>query len=188
MSAEPTVQGAALSAGPTAQGAAIPAPHPVGTVLEPWDLERGSHLDVLVFHDGFVSVTDEASCSHFAPNCATFSRARERPIPGVVNPPRPLRTEQFPRGLPGVKSRDAQRVENDTLTAELSAMRALQLHRAGKGFSLEHPARSLAFFLPSWLELISEPGVMVTRGHACMFDPCCRRKLQALVHSSRGRT
>jgi hypothetical protein len=43
---------------------------------------------------------EEAKLRHMAPNCATFSRAREIPIKGVANPPRPLRNEEFPGGIP----------------------------------------------------------------------------------------
>ena len=37
-----------------------------------------------------------------APPCGTASRARERPIPGVANPPAPLRSTDWPDGLPGL--------------------------------------------------------------------------------------
>jgi hypothetical protein len=43
---------------------------------------------------------EEAKLRHMSPNCATFSRAREIPIKGVANPPRPLRNEEFPGGIP----------------------------------------------------------------------------------------
>ena len=37
-----------------------------------------------------------------APPCGTASRAREKPIPGVANAPAPLRSTQWPDGLPGL--------------------------------------------------------------------------------------
>ena len=37
-----------------------------------------------------------------APPCGTASRAREKPIPGVKDPPIPLRSQLWPDGLPGL--------------------------------------------------------------------------------------
>ena len=53
--------------------------------------------------------TMNADLAHFAPNCATFSRAREIPIPGVKNPPKPLRSSEHPRGIPKEVSRLSKR-------------------------------------------------------------------------------
>ena len=47
-----------------------------------------------------VSSSQKRTLTHFAPNCVTFSRARGTPIPGVANPPRPLRDEKHPEGIP----------------------------------------------------------------------------------------
>ena len=41
-----------------------------------------------------------------APPCGTASRARERPIPGVPNPPAPLRSSEFPDGVGGLAGAD----------------------------------------------------------------------------------
>ena len=49
-------------------------------VFPPWDLLRGRD----VFRDSFLlrEELDSALVQHWAPNCGTFSRARERPIRG----------------------------------------------------------------------------------------------------------
>ena len=89
--------------------------------------------------------------SHFAPNCATFSRAREIPIKGVVSPPKPIRSESFPKGIPEelskMSKKSRKRIDLDTQMADLSALKALEAHSLGRGFTLEHPGNSLA--LPS---------------------------------------
>ena len=48
---------------------------------------------------------------HFAPVCGTASRAREIPRPGVHNLPRPLRSLEFPLGLPSLSADELKRVE-----------------------------------------------------------------------------
>ena len=67
----------------------------------------------------------ESELKHFAPNCVTFSRAREIPIKGVANPPKPLRSELFPEGIPSElenhNPRSQKRLADDTAMANLSA-------------------------------------------------------------------
>ena len=57
------------------------APEPVLVILEPWDLLRG--LCMFKMRDRLDGETSLANLSHYTPNCATFSRAREISIPGV---------------------------------------------------------------------------------------------------------
>lgn len=133
---------------------------------------------------------EEASLSHLAPNCATFSRAREIPIKGVANPPRPLRSSSFPLGIPHevkLLSKKARvRLDNDSFMARDSGRRALALHRQGRKFSLEHPLRSIAMDLDEWIALKNEPGVYLSEYHTCMFEGSRRKKAQALIHNVEG--
>ena len=46
--------------------------------------------------------------AHFAPSCGTASKARERKVPGIPNPPRPLRSESYPDGLAGLTEQEHQ--------------------------------------------------------------------------------
>ena len=50
-------------------------------------------------------------------------------------------------------------------------------------FTLEHPEGSIARHLKSWKALENFPGVKASRYHACMFNPCRRRKRQILIHN-----
>ena len=76
---------------------------PKGRVSEPWDILRGK----CVFKHRAALDADlkRADLEHFAPNCATFSRAREIPIPNVSNVPKPLRDESNPTGIPSEVAR-----------------------------------------------------------------------------------
>ena len=154
-------------------------------VFPPWDILRGR--DVFVHTDDLAFETDVADLSHWAPNCATFSRAREIPIIGVRNPPLPLRSEEFPAGIPTELARMSKRarlrLEKDTEMAEKAAEVCLIRHQANKAFSLEHPGRSIALELPSWKRLRKLPGVYSSFYHTCMFPGSSRRKHQVLIHN-----
>ena len=154
-------------------------------VFPPWDLLRGRD----VFRDSFLlrEELDSALVQHWAPNCGTFSRARERPIPGVANAPVPLRSDKYPKGIPSVL-RDLppakrRKVELDTSMAEMAAIECLSAHKSGRYFSLENPKNSIARCLESWEELEKAEGVFSTEYHACMFRECRRRKSQILIHN-----
>ena len=155
-------------------------------VLEPWDLLRGKD----VFRDSveFEASVCEARLSHFAPNCATFSQARELPIQGVKCPPRPLRNESFPEGVPWeltkLSRKSRSRVEVDTRLAVLSAEHCIRIHSRGDFFSLEAPGRSIALHLDAWKRLMDLPGVFVVYYHNCMFRGSRRRKYQILIVNS----
>ena len=70
--------------------------------------------------------------------------------------------------------------------ADMSAKRCLEAASQGKTFTLEHPEGSIARSLDSWKTLEAYPGVIVSRYHACMFNPCRRRKRQVLIHNVPG--
>ena len=124
---------------------------------------------------------------HWAPNCSTFSRARERPIPGVLNPPIPLRSDSEPKGIRSVVDKlppsKRRKITLDTEMADLAANDCMTAHRSGRKFSLEHPKNSIARKLESWQELEGLEGVEKTEYHACMFPGCSRRKSQVLIHN-----
>ena len=130
-------------------------------------------LDVFRDEEFLHAQCEFATAQHWAPNCATFSRALEIPIPGVRFPPQPKRSDEFPEGLPKMLSHEIHgpRILNDTKMAHLAAKMSLSAHRAGKLFSLEHTGNSIALKLSSWIELMNQPGVIVDYYHGCMFEP-----------------
>ena len=154
-------------------------------VFPPWDLLRGR--DVFKDSHDLELEVSLSSLSHWAPNCATFSRAREIPIPGVKSPPIPVRSSEFPKGIPDelkkMSKRARLRLEKDTEMADGAAMTCLQRHKGGGSFSLEHPGRSIALDLDSWKDLKNQEGVFSTPYHTCMFEGSSRRKSQILIHN-----
>lgn len=127
--------------------------------------------------------------AHFAPNCATFSRARDIPIAGASNAPRPIRSADHPRGIPGeiarMTKKQKTRLDSDTAMADLAAEKCFNALESGRYFGLEHPEGSLARELDSWKKLSSDPRVIVVRYTTCMFEGSERRKRQILITNLR---
>ena len=55
-------------------------------VEDPWDLKRGAQYNVFTNRRDLNMRVKRSKVGHFAPNCVTFTRAREIPIPGVLRP------------------------------------------------------------------------------------------------------
>jgi hypothetical protein len=111
--------------------------------------------------------TNRVKYVHLGPPCGTASRARERPIPehlrklGVPEP-KPLRSSQFPLGVPGLKDTDLVKVTCANKLYEFCAAFITLIHSLGILWSLENPFRSW-FWSISFVEaLISLPGVWDT--------------------------
>eukprot|EP00972_Heterocapsa_arctica_P038792 5716720-Heterocapsa_arctica.AAC.1 len=64
-------------------------------------------------------------------DCSTLSRARERPIPGCANPPRPLRDAANLYGLPILTPRESQRVQDANKLVDMCGQISEEAHRAG---------------------------------------------------------
>ena len=150
-------------------------------MAEPWDFKRGPHLNVIEKTAEVRKASNKSAVSVWAPNCATFTEARSIPIPGVKHPPKPLRSKSRPRGLPNLPPKSRQRVEDDTCMADIAATQSIEAVQDDRLFVLEHPSRSLALQLDSWLRLQSMAGVFVLVYSACAFPPCKRNKLQMLI-------
>ena len=122
---------------------------------EPWDLLRGR--DVFTHKAVLNLELDATLIKHWAPNCSTFSRAREKPIPGVKFSPKPLRNDRFPNGIPEALEKlpaaKRRKVNLDTEMAELAAKDCIKSHLSHRYFSLEHPRNSIARRLESWERL-----------------------------------
>jgi len=153
------------------------------SVLAPWDILRGR--DVFLESSELSLEISIALLTHFAPNCATFSRAREIPIRNVANPPKPLRSEVHPEGIPEelqkLSKKALKRLNDDTSMANLSADYCCDIHLQGRKFTLEHPGRSIALNLSKWKKLQNLPGVRTIFYNTCMFNGSRRKKFQVLI-------
>ena len=91
---------------------------------------------------------------HFAPPCGTASRARERPLKKMPNvplkPPRPLRSDDHPDGLPDLTPEEVKRVTTANQLYAFVANVVRLLDKRGIYWTIENPANSL-FWKTSWL-------------------------------------
>ena len=89
-------------------------------------------------------------------DCSTKSRCRQIPskIPGKNLPP-PLRSDEYPMGLPGLQGSDKERVATDNTAAEF-ILAELRLHADRGGASIrENPQNSLHWSTPTEVNMMS---------------------------------
>ena len=122
-----------------------------------------------------------------APPCETASRARDKPIPfrlrrlGVPQPP-PLRSAQWPSGLPGLSGRNLQRVRLANLCYDTAAYVFQLAHSKGVIVFIENPTGSYMWLVPCIAALFDLPGVFFTTFHVCMHGGV-RDKRTSLLHN-----
>ena len=72
--------------------------------------------------------------------------------------------EEHPQGIPSVLCRlnpkQRKRLQNDTLMADMSATECWEAAERGRGFTMEHPLKSIAMNLPSWVKLLGRNDVI----------------------------
>ena len=108
-----------------------------------------------------------------APPCGTASRAREIPI-GVkrrkqgVPQPKPLRTNEFPEGIPGLTGLDAERVETANLLYKWIAGFLLKAHSRCVLIVVENPRNSIMWRTKWFVELAQAQGMLAVIFQACM--------------------
>eukprot|EP00435_Cladocopium_sp_Y103_P039661 s4259_g10.t1 len=105
--------------------------------------------------------------AHFAPSCGTASRARERRVQGVANPPRPLRSESYPDGLPNLSEKEQQRIDDANASYEATVNLILFLIGLQVAVSIENPLNSL-FWLTSFVVRLFQK----VKGHFTVLQHC----------------
>ena len=122
-----------------------------------------------------------------APPCGTASRARDKPIPfrlrrlGVPSP-KPLRSAQYPEGLPRIKGRDLLRVQLANACYETAAMIFQYGWQRGVIVFIENPTGSYMWLVPCIKALFEFAGVFFTTFHVCMHGGD-RDKRTSLLHN-----
>ena len=93
-------------------------------------------MDALRVHKGQIIMV------FIAPPCGTSSRARERPIKGVHDAPKQLRSELFPDGLPYLQHEDKRKTEAANLVYEAVANIVAWCSEEAIPVIVENPLRS----------------------------------------------
>ena len=154
------------------------------TISVDWMLDRSHDLSNRLrqqsLHEQLQSVCFIAA----ALDCSTKSRAREIPrdFGDGRPPPRPLRSEQHPLGLPELTGSQQQRVEQDNAAASFVLSEIDQLVDRGGGSVRENPYNSLHWWTPDEVAMWESGRWSDQRYSACCFGGA-RSKLQRLRHN-----
>ena len=129
----------------------------------------------------------QTACVPMAPPCGTASRAREKKLSARlkrlgVPEPKPLRSPEFPMGLPGLSGKDAIRVSLANKCYQTAAAVFRKCVELNLPCFIENPKGSRLWDIPFIKELFQLPGVFFTVFHACMHGGC-RDKQTALLHN-----
>ena len=160
--------------------------------LPAWDKLRSRSFDVFLCRKALDKAARSVKTQHWGPNCATFSRALEIPIPGARWFPKPCRSIDHPEGLPGLEQDDGlpaakrQRIKDDTAMANMAGSHCGEAVDRGDWASLEHPRGSYAWHLEKWQAFCSKPGVQKIDHDHCMFHPCRKRKRETIATNIPG--
>ena len=154
------------------------------TISVDWMLDRSHDLSNSLrqqsLHEQLQSVCFIAA----ALDCSTKSRAREIPrdFGDGRPPPRPLRSEQHPLGLPELTGSQLTRVEQDNAAASFVLSEIDQLVDRGGGSVRENPYNSLHWWTPDEVAMWESGRWSDQRYSACCFGGA-RSKLQRLRHN-----
>ena len=124
-------------------------------VSQPWDLSLGDQFDVLKHGEIFLQALGKGLVQsiHLATPCQSFSKAR--------NPP--LRSTDFPEGLPNLTSNQQVLVDTGNSLAAFTAAAVRAAIKSDLYFSVENPQESYLWIQPLVRQISAEPGVGYTR-------------------------
>ena len=104
---------------------------------------------------------------HYGIPCGTCSRAREIPLEG--GGPRPLRSPEFPQGLPGLTKSEQSRVEAANAVYATACQLILLCHQLNKLWTLEQPTNSLFWLTAFWRTIMEQCDPYFATLHHCMY-------------------
>ena len=110
---------------------------------------------------------------HIAPPCGTASRARERPLASHLlakgfKSPRPLRSSDFPGGIPGISEQDTVRVQAANAFYR-NSIKIFKFCLAGSILcTVENPTRSWMWHYDEWPILLTRTDVFSAIFQNCM--------------------
>ena len=138
----------------------------------PWDLKRGPKFDMLIKRnkERYVRQRQSNRLNWEAPDCSTFSKAREISRPGA--PPCPLRSIEEPYGITyGPYALNDQQMEDlkphtDMMVTSLEG--CIDDVLAGRAALLESPIEAYTWALQEAIKFAALPGVLDVLTDNCM--------------------
>ena len=126
-------------------------------------------------------VSGEIDYAHASPPCGTASRAREKKIPASLKrlgafEPKPLRSNQHPKGLPTLTGVDALRVVLANRIYNFLAALFTTCTESGLPWSCENPKNSYLWLMAAWVKLLADPRVKPYEYDACCYGGKRRKR------------
>ncbi|CAE7255146.1 unnamed protein product [Symbiodinium sp. CCMP2592] len=137
-------------------------------------LEASQHL---VFQ---ILSSDQLVFVWMAPPCGTCSRAREIAMSTSRYGPRPLRSDDFPDGLPHLLDHEAERVKKANELYKLVTQVCIRCTDKQLPWTVENPFSSLFWRTSFWTEAQSRCNPRYVQFHSCMYGSD-RKKNTALA-------
>ena len=132
---------------------------------------------------------NRAAWVHFGPPCGTASKARERRLlradgtPASCDP-QPLRSAQYPDGLPTLEGSDSLRVKTANLLYHFVATAIVRLSSMGVFWSVENPTNSLMWSTSFFVHALATTPTEQVQFHNCMHGGERAKKTTLLHHPS----
>ena len=154
------------------------------TISVDWMLDRSHDLSNTLRQQSLHVQLQSVCFIAAALDCSTKSRAREIPrdFGDGRPPPKPLRSENHPLGLPELTGSQRTRVEQDNAAASFVLSEINQLVDRGGGSVRENPYNSLHWWTPDEVAMWDSGRWSDQRYSACCFGGA-RAKLQRLRHN-----
>ena len=102
-----------------------------------------------------------------APSCGTASRARERPLPGNVEGPKPLRSNDQPDSIDGLQGVDKLKVEKANQLYDSVHIIAMHAHSLQVCVAIENPSNSHFWATTPMKKLQTQLGSNIVKFHNC---------------------
>ncbi len=125
--------------------------------------DLGDKQQLGLLKEYIVAESDSIVHAHFAPSCGTASKAR---LPSHLQP-KPLRSEEYPDGLPFLSAKDSERVRLANISYDATIELVEFLIQLGISCSIENPTNSLF-----WLYHVVARAIRRLRGFFTKFDAC----------------
>ena len=149
-----------------------------------WLLDAGHDLANPLRQESLAHQLKEVDFIGAAMDCSTKSRARE--IPRTFDDgrpaPQPLRSVEFPEGLPNLNPSDQARVHTDNVACKFLLEQIQSLADRGGASVRENPWRSLHWYLPQEQAMLATGSWWDKRYASCCFMGA-RAKSQCLRHN-----
>ena len=138
------------------------------SVLE-WEINQEDDIRKPEVRQKYEDMRPSLDAAMIAFPCESLTRARERPIPGHPNPPRPLRNARCVRGLPGLSDRNQAMVDSGNACADWGIQYAIDLDEQGATVLFENPKNSWLRKFQQMQACLSRPGWEESEYPACAY-------------------